>query len=416
MYSCLKIRQLSHFPRVLLAFRPFLAHFLSCLLACDVQYPWDMKVRASSSIFVSLFIVALATSLVACHKEPMPTLITNGNAAWGSTGLNNTDVTRVCLNTEIATGPHGPNAPFRTVVWADEFNGPGTEFPKVDPGCYTDDTNARCVDRLDWGSDATNAHCGRYDLTHLRSLNKCAWSLWSGYFFWDGSGKSAASPNQIQMRQDSDINSGVMALRMHVDSSVTGDCIEGSTAGCSFQYGGVDSQARDGMTTGYQVTEGRVEMRAKLPTGQNGYPALWMWQTQASSDGHIGELDLWESPRNFVTPYTLGYAHYHDWFGGSLSGVSSIGFDTLVNVHDGKYHRFGVERTADTIKFYIDDCYTGLVKNGEMSTGRNMAPMKVDSLPEYLMMGMSTTGAGFNDPSSVEGQEMLVDYVRIYGQ
>ena len=372
-----------------------------------------MAAKPSLSRFYPLLAVILTLTLAACKKEPLPQLITNG-AAWGSTSVNNTDVTHVCLNTTKETGPHGSNAPFRNKIWADEFDGPGTTYPAADPGCYSDDTNARCVDRLDWGSDATNAHCGRYDLTHLRGLNKCTWSLWSGYFFWDGSGKSAASPDQIQLRQDS--GSGVMALRMHVDSAAKGDCIEGSVAGCSFLYGGVDSNIRDGVVQGYQVTEGRVEMRAKLPTGQNGYPALWMWQSQSSSDGHLGEIDLWESPRNFMTPYTLGYSHYHDWFGPNISGVSSIGFDTLMNVHDGLYHSFGVERTNDTIKFYIDDCYTGLVKNGEMSTGKNMAPMKVAALPEFLMMGMSTTGAGFNDPSSVEGQEMLIDYVRVYGQ
>jgi len=379
-----------------------------------------MKAQRPTYLLFSVTILGLAVAFSACKKEDQwkPQLITS-NAAWSSTSINNTDVTHPCLNTakDGSDGPHGPNAPFRTEIWGDEFNGPGSTFPAADPACYSDDTNARCENRLDWGGDASYAHCAPYDLVHLRGLNKCMWTLESGYFFWDGSGKSATSPDQIQLRTDSSINSGVMALRIHVDNSRTGDClIDGSLAGCTYLYGGVDSKPRDGNTVGRELTEGRVEMRAKLPTGQNGYPALWMWQTQNGSDGHVGEIDLWESPRNFMTPYTTGYAHYHDWFGPNISGVSSIGFDTLMNVHDGLYHSFGVERTKDSLKFYIDECYTGYVKNGDMSKGRNMAPLEINSLPEYLMMQMSATGAGLSDPGSVDGQEMLIDYVRIYGQ
>ena len=373
-----------------------------------------MKARRPTYLLFPLAIVGLAVAFTACKKEEFKPQLITSNAAWGSTTLNDTDVTHVCLNTKASDGPHGPNAPFRTQIWADEFNGPGSEYPAVDPGCYSDDTNARCSRRLDWFGDATYDHCSAYDLTHLRGLNKCAWTLWSGYSFWDGNGKTSYNPNQIQLRQDSSINSGVLALRIHVDGNAKGDCSnEGSTVGCAYQYGGMDTKPRDGKIAGYEVTEGRVEMRVKLPSGQNGYPALWMWQTHDGADTHVAEIDLWESPRNFMTPYTMGYSHYHDWFKG---GVSSIGFDLLTNIKDNLYHSIGVERTNDTLKFYVDDCYTGQVKNGEMSTGKNMAKMELNSLSEFLIMGMSATGAGFSDASSVEGQEMLVDYVRVYGR
>jgi len=375
-----------------------------------------MKAGRPSYLLIPFALVGFAVVFSACKKEPLPKLVMN-NASWGSTSVNGGDVTSVCLNKSKDDGPHGPNSPFKTKIWGDEFDGPGTTYPSADPTCYSDDTMARCSNRLDWFGDASNAHCSSYDLTHLRGLNKCAWTLWSGYSFWDNSGKQAYSPNSVQLRQDSQAGSGVLSLQINVNNNATGGCSNGgSLTGCSILAGGVDSAPRDGMVTGTQVQQGRVAMRAKLPSQQMGYPALWMWQTQGGADGHIGEIDLWESPRNFMTEYTRGYAHFHDWFTGYTGGARSIGYDILVNY--GEYHEFGVERTADSLKFYVDDCYTGLVKNGDMSTGKNAGTLEINSLPEFLIMGLSATGAALDSAStaaSINGQEMLIDYVRVYG-
>lgn len=163
---------------------------------------------------------------------------------------------------------------------------------------------------------------------------------------------------------------------------------------------------------------GRVDFRAKLPTGNGIWPALWMlpqdnvYGTWASS----GEIDVMEA-RGRLPGATSGAIH----FGGQwpanrhLSGEYRFpAGQTFAN----DYHVYSVVWEEDNIKWYVDGKFFFKATRDQWdSAAAPNNPNAPFDQPFYLIMNLAIGGAFDGgrtpDPSDIPAT-MQVDYVRVY--
>lgn len=152
---------------------------------------------------------------------------------------------------------------------------------------------------------------------------------------------------------------------------------------------------------------GRIECRAKLPTGKGIWPAFWMLGTNIAQVGwpKSGEIDILEyigrQPHQVFT--TL---HTQDGHGdnGHSKKTEIAGIET-------GFHVFAVDWTKEKMDFFVDDAlvftYSPEVKN-ESSWPFDQ--------PFYIIVNMAI-GGNFGGPDVDDGifpQDFTVDYIKVY--
>ncbi|MCF8231946.1 MAG: family 16 glycosylhydrolase [Bacteroidales bacterium] len=164
----------------------------------------------------------------------------------------------------------------------------------------------------------------------------------------------------------------------------------------------------------FAFTYGKVEVKAKLPTGVGTWPAIWMlgkninedgayWETQGygtTTWPDCGEIDImehWGSDQNYVqsathTPSSYGATENH---GGQTISTASTGF-----------HVYSLEWTLDKLIFAVDGnthyVYEPQVQNADTW------PFDAD---QYLLLNIAiqpTIEESFTESA------MEIDYVRVY--
>ena len=163
----------------------------------------------------------------------------------------------------------------------------------------------------------------------------------------------------------------------------------------------------------FAFTYGKVEVRAKLPTGVGTWPAIWMlgknitepgafWEQEfgTTSWPACGEIDImehWGSNQNYVssamhTPSSSGGTINHG--GQSIATVSS------------QFHLYSLEWTPEKMIFSVDGnvhyTYNPVEKNS------NTWPFNAD---QYLLLNIAIESS---IASSFVESAMEIDYVRIY--
>lgn len=154
-------------------------------------------------------------------------------------------------------------------------------------------------------------------------------------------------------------------------------------------------------------TYGKVEFRAKLPTGVGTWPALWMLGQNISSVGWpvCGEIDVMEhvgKNQNVVQA-----AMHTPSSNGNTVNKGSITIPTVST----QFHNYAVSWNADRIAFYVDDVlyytYNPAVKNSDTW------PFTAD---QFIIMNIAM-GGNFGGPTidpSLTSARMEVEYVRLY--
>lgn len=163
---------------------------------------------------------------------------------------------------------------------------------------------------------------------------------------------------------------------------------------------------------------GRVDIRAKLPTGDGIWPALWMlpedsvYGTWAAS----GEIDIMEA-RGRLPGAVSGTIH----FGGQwplnsyLGGEYQFPQDQTIA---SDYHVYSVVWEDDSIKWYVDGKFFFKASREQWySAAAPNNPNAPFDQPFYLIMNLAV-GGNFDggrtpDPSDIPAT-MQVDYVRVY--
>ncbi len=200
---------------------------------------------------------------------------------------------------------------------------------------------------------------------------------------------------------------------------------------------------------------GRVELRAKLPSGQGSWPAFWMMPTDEVFGGwpKSGEIDILEAvnlktvdQEGNVENKVHGTLHYgKDWPNNSSSGKSYTLPDGLNPADD--FHTYAIEWQQGEMRWYVDgylyatqrksevrynskDEAVGLSHRGWFAEYHNIVSGELEThwgnepfdQQFYLILNFAVGGnwpENVNnlgiDPSAFEnGQTFQVDYVRVY--
>ncbi|MEM8487341.1 MAG: family 16 glycosylhydrolase [Bacteroidota bacterium] len=160
-------------------------------------------------------------------------------------------------------------------------------------------------------------------------------------------------------------------------------------------------------------TYGRFEVRAKLPTGQGLWPAIWMLPTDPSIYGvwaASGEIDIMEMTGDKPNEI-FGTIHY----GGSWPNNVFSGTDYVLDsgTFNDDFHVFAIEWEEGAIRWYVDDELYASRNNWSSTGGPFPAPFDVDF---HLLLNVAVGGnlPGSPDASTVFPQTMMIDYVRVY--
>lgn len=164
-------------------------------------------------------------------------------------------------------------------------------------------------------------------------------------------------------------------------------------------------------------TYGRLEIRAKLPTGQGIWPAIWMMP----EDDYIfggwpsgGEIDIMEF-LGHETNKVYGTLHYGNPHGTNQGSYKLTGTDNFTD----SYHVFSVEWEPGEIRWYVDghlyftenSWYSG--DTGEADYYTYPAPFNRDF---YLILNLAVGGDWPGNPDATTSfpAKMYVDYVKVY--
>lgn len=160
---------------------------------------------------------------------------------------------------------------------------------------------------------------------------------------------------------------------------------------------------------------GRLEFRAKLPTGQGMWPALWTlgddYLTIANDEKGwplCGEIDVMElvgssDPQNpFANKKILGTLHWGPNRDSHEQAHKSL---FLSESPSDDYHIYAVEWDEDEMVWFVDDREYMRVKLDDPDMG--MAFMQ----KHWIIMNINLTG---HDDTTPDSASMYVDYVRVY--
>ncbi|WP_406685161.1 glycoside hydrolase family 16 protein [Seonamhaeicola sp. MEBiC1930] len=161
------------------------------------------------------------------------------------------------------------------------------------------------------------------------------------------------------------------------------------------------------LTSGkFEFTYGRVEVRAKLPSGGGVWPAIWMLGANFGSVGWpaCGEIDIMEYVGN--NPGHISSAlHTTSSFGATVNYKA-----TSINNETTEFHLYSAIWTEDSITFMLDGVeyytYNPSIKNDETWPFYN---------DQFLILNIAIGGnlGGAIDPN-FDTSTMEIDYVRVY--
>lgn len=157
---------------------------------------------------------------------------------------------------------------------------------------------------------------------------------------------------------------------------------------------------------------GRIDVRAKLPSGQGIWPAIWMLPTEDRYGGWAlsGEIDIMEM-RGQEPNIVLGTLHYGGaWPDNKYSG-KPFTLDSGTFADD--FHVFSVNWREGKIEWLIDGKLVQTQTEWNSAGGDYPAPFNQKF---HLLLNLAV-GGGFLGPPDETTQfpcRMTIDYVRVY--
>ncbi|MFM1878265.1 MAG: hypothetical protein RLZZ241_1131 [Bacteroidota bacterium] len=152
----------------------------------------------------------------------------------------------------------------------------------------------------------------------------------------------------------------------------------------------------------FKFKYGRVEIRAKMPTGGGTWPALWMLGSDFETNPWpaSGEIDIMEHVGNMQD---VIHGTTHDPF--NHAGNARTGSVAITGAST-EFHVYALEWTASEIRFYVDDQQYFATSNN------STLPFNKDF---FLICNVAMGGnfGGVIDASFGEST-MEVDYIRVY--
>ncbi|WP_366184079.1 glycoside hydrolase family 16 protein [Flavobacterium ovatum] len=152
----------------------------------------------------------------------------------------------------------------------------------------------------------------------------------------------------------------------------------------------------------YKFTYGKVEVRAKLPSGGGTWPAIWMLGSDYATNTWpgCGEIDIMEHKGNEQN-VIHGTLHYPGNSGGNGNGKTT----TIANAST-EFHVYKTIWSPASVKIYVDDVLFHTVANN------NSLPFNKDF---FMILNVAMGGSfGGTIDTAFTQSSMEIDYVRVY--
>ncbi len=228
------------------------------------------------------------------------------------------------------------------------------------------------------------------------SINASNWN----YEIGDGTDfglKAGWGNNELQLYTSNSENSGIVN-----DADASSFFIKAKSDG----LGGFSSAK---LTTNklISVRFGRVEVRAKMPTGQGIWPAIWMLGDNVDQIDWpgCGEIDLAEVIGNQPSKM-YSTVHYTDKDNSHTEVQES--YELIDGTFNDAYHVFSLDWTPEKLTFTVD--------GNQVSQVLIESDMKEFLRSFYLVLNLAVGGnwPGSPDASTDFPQTIYVDYVRVF--
>jgi beta-glucanase (GH16 family) len=162
----------------------------------------------------------------------------------------------------------------------------------------------------------------------------------------------------------------------------------------------------------FAFTYGKVEIRAKIPTGRGTWPALWMLGADEDKVGWplCGEIDLMENVG--FDPRKLHFSVHTGAFNHAIHTQRSRA--VVLDAPWADFHRYGLIWTPERLEFFLDGEKTFEFANDS----RGVAHWPFDA-PQFLIVNLALGGEWGGQQGMDDGifpVEFRVDYVRVWQQ
>ena len=291
--------------------------------------------------------------------------------------VNRTDFNRVVLQV------NGENNTHKVIAYVDDFLYDGT----ID---VVGDASEPLFDKLVW-SDEFNGE---------GAINSANWFQQTRPIINGQSWANGEIQHYTNRIENSFVGNGTLKILAKKESYT-------DIAGVNKQY----TSAR--LNSKFAFTYGKIEIKAKMPTGAGTFPALWMLGQNITENGGYwaathgttswpacGEIDIiehWGNNQDFVQ----SAMHNPASFGGTVNkgGRKIVGAST-------EFHVYSLEWSSKKMIFKVD----GIIHYTYNPPNKNASTWPYDA-PQYLLMNVAIQPdivAGFTE-SALE-----IDYVRVY--
>jgi len=159
------------------------------------------------------------------------------------------------------------------------------------------------------------------------------------------------------------------------------------------------------------ILYGRVEVRAKLPTGRGTWPAIWMLGDnfrEGTRWPDCGEIDIME---NVGFDPDVIHANIHTKAYNHVKGTNKGDKITIEKPYDD-FHVYAIEWFEDRIDFFVDDSLYFSFQNEQ--TGFEAWPF---DKPHYLLVNLAI-GGGWGGQKGIDEtifpQKYFIDYVKVF--
>lgn len=165
--------------------------------------------------------------------------------------------------------------------------------------------------------------------------------------------------------------------------------------------GSAYTSARLTSNTKFSFKYGKVEVRAKLPSGGGTWPAIWMLGSDFATNAWpaCGEIDIMEHKGNDLNRI-YGTLHYPGHSGGNGDGGN-----TVISGATTDFHVYGLEWNASSMKISIDgNVFKTVANSAGVPFNHNF----------FIILNLAVGGTfgGSVDPAFTNGT-LEIDYVRV---
>jgi beta-glucanase (GH16 family) len=162
-------------------------------------------------------------------------------------------------------------------------------------------------------------------------------------------------------------------------------------------------------------TYGRVEVKAKLPSGRGTWPAVWMLPTSKEYGGwpESGEIDIMEhvgADPDVVHASVHTKAYHH-----SINTQKSAQI-RVPSARSG-FNVYAIEWTPEEIRAYVNEQHYFTFKNERLTNSAADHKQWPFDKPFHLLLNIAvggTWGGAYGVDETIWPQRLEIDYVRVY--